>query len=260
MRLPSFKSKQSIVELVAECKWKKLKNKIRCFKTDEEAFVEVKCNSACTNPHHSLLHFACRFRPPLYILKELVRFSKESISTRDCLGRFPIHIAANNGIEPGCLEYMIECDKEAANAQDVYGRTPFHYIFLNFSSKSQPGIEFGGAIFRDAIKDNVRNVARILYRASPQSLLIDDFMGKNVLEIAIEEEVEYALLRELQIATKKARDPKSKKRIDNVRTTQDLNKPMTKDLRYSLPSVPNKYLCPNNVSKRYSRISISRAA
>merc|ERR1712157_98441 len=133
--------------------------------------------------------------------------------------------------------------------------TPLHYVFSNFSWKSQPGIEF-----EDAIGDNVRNVARILYRASPQSLLIDDCMGKSVLEIAIEEEVDSTLLRELQIATEKARDPKSKKRIDNFRTNEDLNKPMTKDLRFSLPSVPNKYLSSNNVSKRRSRISISRAA
>jgi len=155
------------------------------------AMCSVKCSRKCKN-QHSLVHFACRKRPPLFIIKELLKGFPDAVHEKDCMGRFPLHIVVMYGSYADVVEYLLQ-KHNVAGTSDIQGRTPLHLLFNDLKYRSKDGIEFG-----PETRDSIYPIVSLLCEASLRCAVTEDHMGKSALEYAIEEEADFAIVKVLQ--------------------------------------------------------------
>jgi len=177
--------------LMIERNWRKLQKLMHKLEKD------LNDDSKCTE-HYNLLHFACRFQPPLYIVQRLTKTFPGAEKELDCMGRLPLHTALFHGIAKDVVEYLLQCYPEAASHQDCEGKTALHHAFCNYKWRSQPGLEFGKEL-RKSIVGIIEKICEVY----PSVLTKEDMNGMSALEYAIEEEVELKVVSKLQKATEK---------------------------------------------------------
>lgn len=130
------------------------------------------------------LHQCVRKDPPPYIVQLLLAVSPESLSHVDCLHRTPLHIAAGAHAKLSIVQLLADADPAACFVQDVDGKTPL-ILACESSWGDSPSIE----------------LIRILIKAYPTSLSLEDNDGTSALEHAILSEASLEVVEVLQHAT-----------------------------------------------------------
>lgn len=178
---------------------KQLKNDIADTDNEKEKKKKItqssiQCCLAC-NKTHSLTHTLCRFRAPVHILSMAVDSNSLSLFQVDCLGKLPLHVAAENGASPQVIEYLCARCPTVALHQDSQGRVPLHLACEAWESRCDCESD-------EEAMDDFEKVIETLIEASPKSLLIEDSEDMTPLECAIETEADFTIVRMLQKATK----------------------------------------------------------
>lgn len=143
--------------------------------------------SGCT-----FLHAVCAFRPPLDLVRMIVRLFPEMVSATDRHLRTPLHVAVDRDASKEVTRCLLESDSSCAEAQDREGKTA---LMLACQSKFDAhNIEEGGV---QRIVDMIRFLAKI----SPRSVSLEDINGQTALEHALIGEAPRSTIRTLQRAT-----------------------------------------------------------
>jgi len=106
---------------------------------------------------------------------------------------FPLQTALINGTTPHVLEYLIETNKISSSVLDIDGKTSLH---LAFDAYDKVGDDVNPYSF--TILEYLPEVIGMVCSLNPSHILKEDKDGMNVLEYAIEKDVDYAILRRLQ--------------------------------------------------------------
>lgn len=152
-----------------------------------------------------MLHHACKFRPPLYVVRNLFELDTFNASRIDSRGRYPLHLALEHESDVKVVKFLIENNKAAVAAQDVYGQTPLHMVVQQFTEKRERNslyernnyLDIGDVIsFVDSIE--ALDLILLLCDAVPSSPLVEDSNGMTALEYAIDVEADCKLVKALQ--------------------------------------------------------------
>ena len=129
--LETYKHK-CLSSLIEHQRWRKLNNNV-VKQLKQPKHVQCTCKK-CTH-QQSLLHLACNFRPPLYVVRNLFEFDTFNASRIDSKRRYPLHLALEHESAVEVVEFLIESNKAAVISQDVYGKTPLHMVVLKCAEK-----------------------------------------------------------------------------------------------------------------------------
>lgn len=152
-----------------------------------------------------MLHHACKFRPPLYVVRNLFELDTFNASRIDSRGRYPLHLALEHESDVKVVKFLIKNNKAAVAAQDVYGQTPLHMVVQQFTEKRERNslyernnfLDIGDVIsFVDSIE--ALDLILLLCDAVPSSPLVEDSNGMTALEYAIDVEADCKLVKALQ--------------------------------------------------------------
>jgi len=168
--------KDNILLLILKKKWKAV-NKIIC------------SNDCCLSQY--TLNFALRYKPPLYIVQRITEKCYGAQFERDCMGRYPLLVALKYGTTPDVVRYLTETNEDAAKSQDIEAKTPLHHLFYEYYDYMD---------YYDISKFNkfVDEIIDILCHYGPESVIKEDENGVNVIECAIERQVDIKKVKRLQ--------------------------------------------------------------
>jgi len=169
-----FSTNNCLSSLIERQKWKKVNNTIGPSK---------KLTNGC-----SLLHLACKFKPPLYIVRNLYALDSFSASQTDSDGRCPLHLAVEYQSSVEVVQFLIESHTLATEARDIYGLTPLHIAVQQCKDKFK-------RLFMDSIEISSEstymiNIINLLCDAYPALPLAEDKNEMSALEYAIIAEVD----------------------------------------------------------------------
>lgn len=190
-------------------RWQRLKTHVCLHKS-----AVRQCSSGCSptcKSKHSILHYACQFRPPLSVIKCLYKAYPQSIYDKDCKDRYALHIACKHGCSPDVIKFLLQKNSHAAGKWDIKERTPFLLAFKSYVSRNEKR-------FSDANKDLIV-VANELNLAAPRVVLKEDILGKTALEYAIEKELHYTSIVYVQdqdLYEKHAQSEREKRKSDDT--------------------------------------------
>ena len=77
------------------------------------------------------LHGACRFNPPLNLLREFIGASPEMALWSDSFGWLPLHYACANGASEQVIKLLLDAYPGGRVEVDKRGRTPLHFALAN---------------------------------------------------------------------------------------------------------------------------------
>ncbi|KAL7451104.1 hypothetical protein ACHAWC_002937 [Mediolabrus comicus] len=75
----------------------------------------------------TLLHAIARCSPPLDIVAQMVAICPYMPSSKDCLDRTPLHVAAGSKASASLIELLARANPAACDVQDEEGNTPLHF-------------------------------------------------------------------------------------------------------------------------------------
>lgn len=180
--------------LILNQKWKSMR---RLLSFQRENIVEYT-DSWSSDDGETLLHWVCRFHPPLDILESIYVCSPKCIQQVDKLGRYPIHTACKYGASMIIIAFLLKSCKLTASAQDEMGKTPLHlvaqYYFDNYAESSPDYIPAEKAMVE---------VVKILCLAAKNIVNLEDHNDMSALEIALEYSVPLKVLKAIQRASEK---------------------------------------------------------
>jgi len=117
---------------------------INVFSTEPELFMlaqygkwEMLLLRTLTHPHevfwmdrcgHTALHLVCRKKPPLDVVKALLRIFEQAASIQTTTGMTPLHFACFCDASPQVVELLIETCTKAVSMTDTRGRNPLHFV------------------------------------------------------------------------------------------------------------------------------------
>ena len=169
----------------------------------------------------SALSFACRFHPPLDVIRALMDLLPPDVARKtDPIGRSPLHVAAKWGAAPRVIRFLSEAHPKSAGLQDTSGKTPLHLACESYASKYSSSKTDG-----KPLKESMLEVVRYLCKLSPTTVNIEDNEDFTALEYAIENDLDIKVVRSLQKACEKdwkkrrAAAGGSNARHDDVRQT-----------------------------------------
>ena len=179
----------TLARLICTQEWELLEN------TLETNHCAIPTDDAIDRPisKQLLLHFACRFQAPLSSLILIANYFPESVEHADSIGRFPIHVASKWGALPDVCAFLIGSNPSAAGIQDSLGKTPMHYIGEYYTRTYQYNAHAVGTL-----EDNMKAVVKILKRAAPKSMNLEDDDEINAIEYAIEYDAPLSVIKSMQ--------------------------------------------------------------
>jgi ankyrin repeat protein len=143
----------------------------------------------------SMLILCCENQAPLRIYKAMFKCRSQLFDKMDGNRRFPIHVVCGSGAKPDVIKYTIQnTSKLAILAQDIDGKTPLHLLCEHYLWKSC-------SVFQPidtAWKENLMNIVHQLCEKDRRIINIEDYQGRTAIEIAIENDFPYEVVRCLQ--------------------------------------------------------------
>ena len=177
----------------------------------------------------TLLHACCRHEPPLEIIVQMIRLRPELVSTQDCLGRAPLHIAAGCSAHPHVIKTLAHADPSTCTVQDEDMRTPLHLACDRDCNLFEDPEDSNG---RELSYDSVR----ALLSESLEAAVMEDEDEMNPVEYAIMSNADIKLVKLLQKATQKAASSKRRK----TSHMQPVEVAAVTESVQSIPSLPSK--------------------
>jgi len=185
----------------------KLAKSFRWTKTDDKMTTDevigltssFQCMSMGGSDLNSLqvVHYACRFNPPRTIVRHLASLYPQGVMLPDKMGRLPLHHAAKWGCSFRLIDYLLDKDKSAASVKDSLGKTPLHLLCENYSSTA----EFGKGGEHISPEDNMIESTRVLIKAAPEIVNIEDNDDITAAEYCIKSGAPYDAVRSIQKAS-----------------------------------------------------------
>jgi len=209
-----YSTNNCISSLIERKKWKKVNKTIRPSK-------KVK-NGSCICERcigeSSLLHLACKFKPPLYIVCNFCALDSLHASQMDSNGRYALHLAVEYQSSVEVVQFLIERHAVSAEARDIYGQTPLCIAVQQCKEKWQRQ-------FMDHTEISLQstymiNIIDLLCDAYPALPLVEDKNEMTVLEYAIIAEVDWKVIHALIQKMKKAHYFKVKKNRSEALSSQ----------------------------------------
>jgi len=121
-----FNSIGDILELITRKDWESFRSKVlsspAVFRNLAGAVEACSALNGMT-----LLHAVARCSPPLDIVAQMVAICPYMPSTKDCLRRTPLHVAAGSNASASLIELLARANPAACDVQDVEGDTPLHF-------------------------------------------------------------------------------------------------------------------------------------
>ncbi|KAL7448154.1 hypothetical protein ACHAWC_000398 [Mediolabrus comicus] len=118
---------KEVLQILVSRDWKTLSAMIL---TKPALFRHVACAvSSCSEFNGmTLLHAVVRCNPPLDIVAQIIHLCPDMLSTKDCLHRTPLHVAAgSSNTSASLLKLLAHACPAACEVQDVEGKTPLHF-------------------------------------------------------------------------------------------------------------------------------------
>merc|ERR1719203_1089004 len=115
--------------LIRNQKWKKAVKALDK-QQDMDTLATCTCCNVCKEHelYPSLLHFACKFRPSLEVIKSITSLHHDSSFKVDSLDGYPLHIACKYCASPAVIQYLIKQHPQATHQRDSDGNTPLHSL------------------------------------------------------------------------------------------------------------------------------------
>lgn len=115
--------------LTKQGKWKELKRLLRSAKHADGKNPKFSCKcEQCAGPEN-LLHLACQYNSPEYIIDKLVKICPKYASELDHKHCLPLHIAIENDGTYGIVKSLLRKNEQGASAHDENGRAPLLSYF-----------------------------------------------------------------------------------------------------------------------------------
>lgn len=140
-----------------------------------------------------VMHFALRFQAPINIVSHLTRMYPQSLSSCDDSGRYPIHVAAKWSLTPDVVAYLIKTNPTVVGIPDATGRTPMHYVGKYY-------IKHFPINDQDICDDSMLQVVRLLKKAAPHSMNLEDNEDMNAIEYALDSNAHIKVIKTMQRA------------------------------------------------------------
>jgi hypothetical protein len=143
----------------------------------------------------SLLILCGESQAPLRIYKAIFKCRPQLFDKRDRNGRFPIHVVCSSGAKHDVIKFFIQSSsKLAISSQDIEGKTPLHLLCEHYLWKSRSVIQ----PMDKSWKENLSNIVYQLCEKDRSIINIEDHYGLTAIEIAIEHDFPYEVIRFLQ--------------------------------------------------------------
>lgn len=187
----SVKFDKSLEKAILRKKWNKVEQKLSTTKTTQSS---MQCCLDCKKVH-SITHTLCSRRAPLKTISKAVDANPLSLFQVDCLGKLPLHVAAENGASLEVIKYLTERCPSVAMHQDTDGKVPLHLACQTWELRSD-------CKNAEEANDQFKKVVKTLSEVEPKTLLIEDKEEMTPLECAIATDAPYVIVRMLQKATR----------------------------------------------------------
>jgi len=201
-----YSTNKCLSSLIELQKWKKLNNTIGSSKK----LNNLSCTCERCASESSLLHLACKFKPPLHIVRNLYALDPFNASQMDSNRRYPLHLAVEYQSSLEVVQFLIESHTLAAESRDIYGRTPLYIAVQQCKEKWKRQNMGGLRILFEATY--MINIIDLLCDAYPALPLVEDENEMTVLEYAITAEVDGRVIFTLLDKMEKAHYFKMKNR------------------------------------------------
>ena len=121
-----FNSIGDILELISSEDWESFRSNVLSEPTIYQNLAGAVAACSALNGM-TMLHAAVRYNPPLDIIVRMVQLCPNSPSSRDCLHRTPLHVAAGSQASPLLIRLLAHAYPAACDALDKDGKTPLHF-------------------------------------------------------------------------------------------------------------------------------------
>ena len=176
-KITGDESSDSLALLISKREWQSVSK--RLLTSPEECSSE---NTAYIDSHgETLLHVACKHHPTYAIFEMLLAAFRDSVTTSNHFGQFPLHMASRHGLHPVLLVMLIQKATSILKKRDSDGRTPLH-LACAFYSRNFMNIEDLSAMRPSTA---ATHAIKVLVRSDSSVVNAEDFKGCTGLEYAI---------------------------------------------------------------------------
>jgi len=147
----------------------------------------------------SILHATFRNNPPQTIVKLLLKLVPEAAQCVDCLGRLPLHIATGTRADLVSIQLLATAYPQGCCAQDSDGKTPLHMACDTQCELFESGDDDSSDT---ELSPPSLEVVKILIKANPSCVQLEDQDGMSALEHAIFSDSDLKVVKFLQYCTR----------------------------------------------------------
>jgi len=133
------------------------------------------------------LTLALCYNPPLYVVQLIVDKYFDAEFEKDCDGRYPLSNAIIYGANIDVIRYLIQLNGKAIKSTDNEGKTPLHHLFDRIIQSGSPLVD-----------DPIKEIIGVLCYYGSESILKEDMNERNVIECAIEAQVDIRIIKMIQ--------------------------------------------------------------
>ena len=185
----------NVVDLIYSENWEKLR---RILKKPSvfRRFSSSKRSKIHSTTQDNLLHIACKFNPPIDIVKYLIKSTPLAPHEMDCKGRYPLHIACEYGCEFEIVQLLTTSNPDAAKKIDINCRSPYLLACKSYVKNSK---------WSSATKDLLK-VLKKLDEIDTKMHALEDIDDMTPLEYAVEAELSMRIVTYIQQITEDRRN------------------------------------------------------
>ena len=184
---------KNVVDLIYSENWEKLRRilkKSSLFRRFSCSKHSKSCLSTKKNSS-TLLHIACKFNPPLDIVKSLIKSNPLAPHEMDCKERYPLHIACEYGCEFEVIQLLTTSNPNAVKKIDIDCRSPYLLACRSYVKNSK---------WSSATKDLLK-VLKKLDEIDTVMYALEDIDDMTPLEYAVEAELSMRVITYIQQIT-----------------------------------------------------------
>ncbi|KAL7531235.1 hypothetical protein ACHAWF_003681 [Thalassiosira exigua] len=178
----------------------------RDFRSISEAITRCDCFNGMT-----LLHACVRFDVSFRLLDEMIKLYPKALSSKDFMGRTPLHVAAGSSACPTIVKRLTVEYPQACAVQDEDGMTPLHFA----CDTTCQLFEDDEAAPRGSPK---LTTVRILLAGSLDAVVLEDADEMNPIEYALLSDASMEVINLLQRASLRVLKKKKKNQKVQVST------------------------------------------
>ena len=136
------------------------------------------------------------YQPPLKIVRKIAENFPTLAYDINCIHHFPLHTALSHGCNINVVNYLIGRNNRAVQVTDRKGKNLLHLAIDGYEK-----LYLKSNYELSSINDNLFQVLNTLYNIEPSNVIKTDLNDMDVIEYALEKEIDYDVIRKLQKLT-----------------------------------------------------------